>query len=545
MKIGQKLKLEVYGESHAPQIGMRLEGLPAGIRIDMERLQAFMERRAPGRDGFSTARREPDVPEFTCGLNGGATTGGPVEAIIRNTDTRSGDYERTIPRPGHADFPSWVKTGRIPPGGGSNSGRMTAAMCIAGGICLQELARRGVSVKARVVSVGDVAAAKSEGDSVGGVVECETTGLPAGLGGPMFDGIDGMIAHAVFGVPGVKGIEFGNGFAAAGLKGSENNDPFSVDGGLVATATNRHGGVLGGMTSGMPLVFRVAMKPTPSIYKPQRSVDLKTMEPCELVVRGRHDPCISMRAVPVVEALTAFALLDAILADEASRPRICLTLTGRTLAEDLGQYASQRYFADMVELRADLLKKSERAKVADFPKMLSEASPWMVPAILTFRKACDGGAFEGSDEERARLFEKVLARRRDGADAGFAYVDFEEGFGGERLLKLAREAGVKVVRSLHSFDGPVPNIKARLRALWKEGDVAKIAFMPRGARDVSRLFAAFRSPFPVPRVVIAMGEHGLETRVRAERLGSLWTYASVGGLGKIGHMTPYQLKAHD
>ena len=317
MKPGQKLKLEVYGESHAPLIGMRLEGMPAGVPVDMAALQAFMERRAPGRDALSTARREPDVPEFTGGIECGVTTGAAVEAVIRNTDTRSGDYERTVPRPGHADFPNWVKTGRIPPGGGSNSGRMTAAMCIAGGICLQELARRGVSVKARVSSVGDAAAAKAEGDSVGGVVECEVTGLPVGLGGAMFDGIDGAIAHAVFGIPGVKGVEFGNGFKAASLKGSENNDPFAVVDGKVVTTTNNHCGVLGGMTSGMPLVFRVAMKPTPSIYKPQKSVDLATMRPCELVVNGRHDPCIAMRAVPVVEALAAFAVLDAMLAEDS------------------------------------------------------------------------------------------------------------------------------------------------------------------------------------------------------------------------------------
>lgn len=317
MKIGNKLKLEVYGESHAPLIGMRLEGLPPGILVDMAQLQSFMERRAPGRDEFSTTRREPDIPEFKAGLKDGVTTGGTVEAIIRNTDTRSGDYERTVPRPGHADFPNWIKTGRIPAGGGSNSGRMTAAMCIAGGICIQELARRGVSIGARVVAVGDVAAAKAEGDSVGGVVECVAEGLPVGLGGPMFDGIDGAIAQAIFGIPGVKGIEFGNGFAACGLKGSENNDPFAVKDGKVVTTTNNHGGVLGGMTSGMPLVFRVAMKPTPSIYKAQASVDLKTMEPCELKVRGRHDPCIAMRAVPVVEALAALAILDAFVSEES------------------------------------------------------------------------------------------------------------------------------------------------------------------------------------------------------------------------------------
>lgn len=319
MKIGTTLKLDVWGESHAPAIGMRLEGFPAGEAIDRAALQAFMERRAPGRDAFSTARKEPDVPEFHQGLGpDGVTTGDAIEAIIRNTDTRSRDYEKTVPRPGHADYPNYVKTGRIPPGGGANSGRLTAAMCIAGGLCLQALARRGIRVATRLVQVGDIAAAKAAGDSVGGIVEAEVTGLPVGLGGPMFEGIDGALAQAMFGIPGVKGVEFGRGFAAAGLKGSENNDPFAIVDGKVVTTTNNAGGVLGGMTSGMPLVFRVALKPTPSIYMPQQSVDLKTMQPTVLQIRGRHDPCIARRAMPVVEGLAAFVVLDALLTEETS-----------------------------------------------------------------------------------------------------------------------------------------------------------------------------------------------------------------------------------
>ncbi len=317
MKIGKTLKLETYGESHAPCIGMRLEGMPAGVAVDRVELQAFMERRAPGRDEFSTARKEPDVPEFTAGLKDDVTTGAPLEAIIRNTDTRSKDYEKTVPRPGHADFPNYVKTGRIPAGGGANSGRLTAAMCIAGGVCLQELKRRGITVTATLVEVGDILAAKKVGDSVGGIIACEVTGLPVGLGGPMFDGLDGALAQAIYGIPGVKGIEFGNGFAAAKLKGSENNDPFVIRDGRVKTATNNHGGILGGMTSGMPLTFRLALKPTPSIYIEQQSVDLKMMTETRFQVRGRHDPCIARRAVPVVEALTAVTILDAILTDEA------------------------------------------------------------------------------------------------------------------------------------------------------------------------------------------------------------------------------------
>lgn len=315
MKIGKVLKLEVYGESHAPKIGMRLEGFPAGLKIDFDSLKSFMERRAPGRDEFSTPRREPDEPQFIAGVKDGVTTGGTIEAVIVNTDTRSRDYEKSIPRPGHADYPNWVKYGKIPAGGGSNSGRMTAPMCIAGALALQALAERGVSVSSKVLFTGDILAAKAEGDSVGGVIECEITGLPVGLGGSIFDGIDGAMAEAVFGIPGVKGIEFGNGFKAASLKGSENNDEFKIKNGKVVTETNRHGGVLGGMTSGMPLLFRVALKPTPSIYKSQKSVDLKTMEPAELTVRGRHDPCIALRARPVIEALAAFVAYDAILCE--------------------------------------------------------------------------------------------------------------------------------------------------------------------------------------------------------------------------------------
>lgn len=318
MKIGKVLKLEVYGESHAPKIGMRLEGFPQGLKIDFDALKAFMERRAPGRDEFSTPRCEPDAPKFISGVKNGVTTGETIEAIIINTNTRSGDYEKSIPRPGHADYPNFVKYGKIPAGGGSNSGRMTAPMCIAGALALQALAERGIKVSSTIKFTGDILAAKADGDSVGGVIECEITGLPVGLGGSMFDGFDGALAAAIFGIPGVKGIEFGNGFESAKLKGSENNDAFYVENGKVATKTNRHGGILGGMTSAMPVVFRVALKPTPSIYKPQDSVDLNTLEPKELTVRGRHDPCIALRARPVIEALAAFVAYDAILVESSS-----------------------------------------------------------------------------------------------------------------------------------------------------------------------------------------------------------------------------------
>lgn len=319
MILGRHLKLEIFGASHAPSVGLRLRGLPVTAKIDLKKLQAFVDRRAPGKDACSTARREPDRVELT------RTAAGVVEALIRNTNVRSGDYEMTVPRPGHADFPNFVKTGRIPLGGGANSGRMTAPMCVAGGICLQQLARRKISVSARLVSCGGrpataakktILAAKAKGDSVGGVIECTVTGLPVGLGGPMFDGLESALSQALFGIPGVKGVEFGNGFAAAALTGRSNNDAFVLKHGSVVTRTNRHGGILGGMTSGMPLVLRLALKPTPSIYLPQQSVDLKTMKPTTLRVRGRHDPCIALRAVPVVEALTAFVLYDALLSEQ-------------------------------------------------------------------------------------------------------------------------------------------------------------------------------------------------------------------------------------
>ena len=333
MIFGRQLQLEIFGESHAPQVGMRLKGLPEGLKVDWRAVQRFVDRRR-SRGALATARREADRIEV---VREGA---GEIVAVVRNGNTRSGDYERTVPRPGHADYPAFVKFGRIPPGGGANSGRMTVAMCIAGGIALGGLKSRGVSVSSRVVSVGGesaaaarkvILAARQAGDSVGGIVECTVKGLPTGLGGPMFEGLETAIAAAVFAIPGVKGIEFGNGFAAAALRGSENNDAFALRGGRVVTRTNRHGGILGGMASGMPLVFRVAFKPTPSIYLPQASVDLKERRRVVLQVRGRHDPCIVLRGRPVVEAMAAFALYDAMLAETGATQTRVVTDLGRYL----------------------------------------------------------------------------------------------------------------------------------------------------------------------------------------------------------------------
>ena len=344
---GENIQISIFGQSHAPAIGVTIEGLPAGEAVDLDELKAFLARRAPGNNAWSTPRKEADEPEIQCGLANGKTCGAPLTAIIRNQNVRSGDYAnlRTVPRPGHADYTAYVKYDGSADmsGGGHFSGRLTAPLCIAGGICKQILKREGIEIKARIQAIGGIedpgdlltqeiaadfpvinaeagqkmqeciAKALSEGDSVGGIIECVVTGLPVGLGGPLFDGMEGRISQAVFGIPAVKGIEFGVGFAAAKLRGSENNDAFCMKDGKVQTETNRCGGILGGITNGMPLVFRAAFKPTPSIAKAQKSVDLTTGEETTLEIKGRHDPCIVPRAVPCVEAAAAIAVYDALL----------------------------------------------------------------------------------------------------------------------------------------------------------------------------------------------------------------------------------------
>ncbi len=352
---GDRIRVSVFGQSHSEAIGVVIDGLPAGIAIDMDELRAFMARRAPGQGRHTTARREADLPEFVSGVVDGVTCGAPVCALIRNTDTRSGDYAnlRDVPRPGHADYTAYVKFGAAHDirGGGHFSGRLTAPLCIAGGIALQLLAGRGVSVGAHLASVGDVEdarfdpvsvcardfaalrtnalpvldagaaqrmldeieRARLDADSIGGTIECAIVGLPAGLGDALFGGLEGRLAQALFGVPAVKGVEFGSGFAGARTRGSVNNDAFEVEAGRIRCATNNAGGILGGISSGMPVVFRVAVKPTASIGRPQRSVSLSRGEPAELVVKGRHDPCIAPRAVPVIEAVAALAVLEYIL----------------------------------------------------------------------------------------------------------------------------------------------------------------------------------------------------------------------------------------
>lgn len=350
---GENLKLSIFGQSHGPAIGMVLDGIPAGQPVDMQRLQAFLSRRAPGQNSYSTPRREADRPEFLSGILDGFTCGAPIAAVIPNANTRSEDYAnlKDCPRPGHADYTAQIKYGgyQDAAGGGHFSGRLTAPLCIAGGLCKQWLEILGIHIGARLLSVAGcaaeddpldavspqisklcddfpvinsaagkhmqdaIAAARQEGDSIGGRIACTVTGLPIGLGDPMFGGMESRIAQIVYGIPAVKGIEFGAGFASACMKGSNCNDVFTIEDGAIHTATNHAGGILGGITNGMPLTFQVAVKPTPSIAKAQQGISLSRMEAQMLQIQGRHDPCIAPRAVPVVEAAAAIAIYDAYL----------------------------------------------------------------------------------------------------------------------------------------------------------------------------------------------------------------------------------------
>jgi chorismate synthase len=320
---GKWVRISIFGQSHSEAIGVTIDGLPAGIRIDMAELQRFMNRRAPGQSRYSTPRKEADRPEFISGLVEDTTCGAPLTALIRNTNTKSKDYDniRDIPRPGHADLTAHIKYRGFEDvrGGGHFSGRLTAPLCIAGGIFKQILQRKGIEIDARIVEIGgnsedpyaEIDRAREDLDSVGGIVECRVTGLPAGIGDPMFDGVENTIAQTVFAIPAVKGIEFGAGFSAAGMRGSQNNDPFYMDkDGKIRTRSNNSGGILGGITNGMDIAFRCAFKPTPSIAKPQDSISWSTGKDAVLEIKGRHDPCIVPRALPCVESAAALALIN-------------------------------------------------------------------------------------------------------------------------------------------------------------------------------------------------------------------------------------------
>lgn len=349
---GQYLKLSLFGQSHGNAIGVTLDGLPAGLALDMAQIRREMGRRAPGTNAFSTPRREADAPEILSGLRDNVTTGQPLTALILNTDARSQDYggEMDLPRPGHADYTGHVRYYGFEDfrGGGHFSGRLTAPIVFAGAVCKQWLKQKGVHIYAHILQLMDVKEpsfvnglpeeetleglslmtlpvttpllessmaqvildARGRGDSVGGVIECAVTGLPAGIGAPFFDSCESVLSHLLFSIPAVKGVSFGLGFEAAGMYGSQVNDAFAFEKGRVQTVTNRCGGILGGVTDGMPVIFQCAVRPTPSISLPQDTVSLKTGEAARLEIKGRHDPCIVPRAVPVAEAMAAIGLCE-------------------------------------------------------------------------------------------------------------------------------------------------------------------------------------------------------------------------------------------
>ncbi len=348
---GKNIKITVFGQSHSPQMGVVIDGFPAGIKIDTEYVQAFMQRRAPGGH-LATKRKEADKVLFVAGLNEkGETCGAPICAVIDNNDTRSQDYDnlKVLPRPSHADLSAYMKYGesRDVRGGGQFSGRLTAPFCVAGALCKQLLEQKGIQIGAHLWSVGNekdqsydkvcntipdnltnfpaivkingermaqvIEQASLNGDSVGAIVECKVVGVPVALGEPPFEGVENKLAQMMFAIPAVKGFEVGSGFEGSTLLGSQNNDTFTTLDGKIVTKTNNAGGINGGITNGMPLVFKVAFKPTPSIAKSQQSVNLNTKEQEVLTVVGRHDPCVGLRAVPVIEACTAIVLADLVL----------------------------------------------------------------------------------------------------------------------------------------------------------------------------------------------------------------------------------------
>lgn len=351
-----RISISIFGESHGPAIGVVIDNLPAGEYINVEELGRFMARRAPKKDGTTTSRSEKDMPQILSGVHNERTTGTPLCAFIQNTDTHSGDYSNIsrLARPGHADYTGALRYKGFNDvrGGGHFSGRLTAPLCFAGAVCSQILERRGIYVGAHILSIHDtrdsefdhvkvsredildvrykefpvindrkgkimfedIQKARLGCESLGGIIECAAINVPAGIGSPIFNGLENSIAQLIFGIPAVKGLEFGAGFMTAKMVGSQNNDEFYVDDfGHVKTRTNNHGGILGGISSGMPITLNVAIKPTPSIAKPQATVDYSNMSNEVLEIKGRHDPCIVPRAVPCVEAAVSLAILSHML----------------------------------------------------------------------------------------------------------------------------------------------------------------------------------------------------------------------------------------
>lgn len=351
-EFGEKIKISIFGESHGEAIGCVIDGLPSGVKLDMDKIYSDMSRRAPGKDKFATPRLEKDIPHILSGTLDNVTTGAPLAMMIENTNTKSGDYSNllAVPRPSHSDYPAYVKYNGFNDirGGGHFSGRLTAPLVFAGAVAKQILEEKGIKIGAHILQVGnafdeafdknnvpadllekltssnfstisddaenkmreEIEGARMAQDSIGGVVECAVIGVPVGVGGNMFSTVESKLASILFGVPAVKGVEFGEGFGFASMRGSAANDPYCIKDGKVAVKTNNNGGVLGGITTGAPIIFKAVIKPTPSISQPQQSVNLQTMEEETLVVKGRHDPCIAPRAVPVIEAAAALGILD-------------------------------------------------------------------------------------------------------------------------------------------------------------------------------------------------------------------------------------------
>ena len=351
---GNNIKISIFGESHGNAIGINIDGLPAGFKIDMDKVMLEMTRRAPGKSPLSTTRKEEDKPEILSGYFEEKTTGTPLCAIIRNSNTKSKDYSKTkdLMRPGHADYTGYMKYGGFNDyrGGGHFSGRITAPLVFAGAICKQILEKQGIFILAHVNSIGkvkdksflevninrnliesfkgkelplidssleelmrnEVLEARKDMDSVGGTIECAVLGIKPGIGNPFFDSVESTIAHLMFSVPAVKGIEFGKGFDISKMRGSEANDEYYLDNEEIKTRTNNNGGILGGITNGMPIIFNVAIKPTASIFKEHKTVNIANMKEETLNIEGRHDPCIVQRALPVIEAVTAIGMLELI-----------------------------------------------------------------------------------------------------------------------------------------------------------------------------------------------------------------------------------------
>ena len=351
-EFGSKYKIGIFGSSHGLCVGARVDGCPAGSAISEAVIQSELDRRSPGKGQITSPRRERDRLEIVSGLRNGKATGGPIVGLVRNTDTDSSAYDAflRVPRPGHADYPAMVKYGghHDHRGGGIFSGRMTAGLVIGGAIARQVIETVGVRVLAQTVQIGNVSLQKDlpfsvaerivrnsavgcadrktaelmteeivkaheERDSVGGVVKCTVIGVPVGVGEPFFSSIESAVSAMMFSIPGVKGVEFGSGFRCASMRGSEHNDQYVIRSGRILTRTNNSGGILGGLSNGMPIEFRVAFKPTSSIARPQKSVNIVDKKPVELEIRGRHDPCIVPRAVPVVENSAAAVILDLML----------------------------------------------------------------------------------------------------------------------------------------------------------------------------------------------------------------------------------------